>query len=266
MDKIIEKLHISIRRYCIENSQFWRKKYFELTKSRKSDNDYTDEAYSVFPKYNALDAILIEIERFQPNDFSNFEEAKEFFCLISKEANSIFTKPPNNEIAEKVQNEEREKLCEFINNLNEIDLEKVKPLFYRKVLSEKESESLRKKLSERWSVDGYWFPLSVDKPENTEAFIADHFENDFGFEKLRQIVSELKIKRVFEVNENNINYEIEISVFEPYYSGSEGFWFDESFDWLIYASHENSITFAGSILPKIKESWISWQNHLWENW
>jgi hypothetical protein len=259
----IEKLHTAIRHYCIKNYRFWSNKYYELDKTIKVDNDYTNEAYSIFPRYNILNAILIETERFQAKDFSNFEEAKEFFCLISKEANSIFTKPTNNEIEEKAQDEERQKLFDFINRLTESDLEKVEPLFYRRVLSEEESQYLYKKLKLKWNVDGYWFPLQIQKPENTEAFQDKYFEEEFGFERTRQTLIQQGVRKVFELKEDNINYESDVSVFEPCYNGVEAFWFDEGFEWLIYASHESSITFAGSVLPKIKESWLNWQERVW---
>ncbi len=111
----IEQLHTATRRYCIENYDFWLNKYFELNETLQSDNDYTDEAYSIFSRYNALNAILIEVERFQPNDFSSFKEAKEFFCLISKEANSIFTKPPNNKIIKSPKKLKMKNVKNFVN-------------------------------------------------------------------------------------------------------------------------------------------------------
>jgi hypothetical protein len=266
MAEKIEKLHTAIRHYCIENYQFWAEKYSQIDETRSSNNNYTDEAYSIFPRYNVLDAILTEIEKFQPKDFGDFEEARDFFCLISKQAESIFTKPPNNEIVEKTQNEEREKLCNYIIQLTTADLEKIEPLFYRRVLSKTENEDFREKLKEHWNVNGYWFPLAQEKPKNAEAFIATHFQKDFELEKFRLILAEIGTEKVFEISESDINYEMEISVFEPIYCGSECFWFDEKFEWLIYASHENSITFAGSILPKIKSHWANWEENLWVNW
>lgn len=261
----IESLHTVIRRYCIENHQFWWTKYFELAVLEKIRIDYSDEAYAIFPRYNTLNAILTEIERFQPSDFSSFEEAKEFFILISNSAENNFTKNPSNKIAEKVQKEERHKLCEFITQLKDIDLSKIEPLFYRKVLSEKESKNLREKLKSIWKVDGYWFPLTTWKPENTEAFQDKYFEEELGHEKVQQILHNLGVEKVWELREGEIDCESELSIIEFYYSGEEGFWFDKSFDWLIYVSHESSITFAGSILPEIKKNWTNWQNRLWDS-
>lgn len=263
----IEQLHTAIRRYCLENHQFWWEKYFELASSNniRDDFDYTNEAYSIFPRYNVLNAILTEIEKTQPSEFSNFEEAKEYFCLAANQAENAFTKPPNNEIAIRVMNEERRKLSEFIAQLKTTDLEKVEPLFYRRVLSDNENQILRGKLKSIWKLDGYWFPLTDWKPQNTEAFQDKYFEAEFGSEKIRQILRNLGVQKVWELREGEINYEIDISAVKFYYHGEETFWFDKTFDWLIYVSHESSITFAGSILPEIKKNWTNWQNRLWDS-
>lgn len=267
MNDLIEKLHTAIRRYCIENHQFWLNTYFELDTSNNTRNgfDYTSEAYAIFPRYNVLNGILTEIEKTQPSDFSNFEEAKEYFGLIINQAENIFTKPPNNKIANQSMNEERQKLSLFINQLNKSDLEKVELLFYRRVLSENENQTLRQKLKSTWEVDGYWFPLTDWKPQNTEAFQDKYFEEELGHEKTQQILCDLGVQRVWELGEGEMNYEIDISAVEFYYGGEEKFWFDKTFDWLIYASHESSITFSGAVLPEIKKNWENWQRRLWDS-
>jgi hypothetical protein len=220
---------------------------------------YTPEALATFPRYNALNAILIEIERYRPNDFSNFEEARELFILAAKDAQSIFTKPPNGEIEQQVMNEEREQLCRYILQLTERDLLEIKPLFYRRVLSESESDYVREKLKTIWNVEGYWYPLTTLKRDDAEAFQDSYFENELGCETLNKILRDHNVTNLWELREDGIDYEIELSIFNPYYNGGEGFWCDANFDWLIYASHESSITFAGSILSDIKNNWSNWK-------
>ena len=39
-----------------------------------------------------------------------------------------------------------------------------------------------------------------------------------------------------------------VSALEPAYTGEEGYWTSSSSDWLIYASHESSISLAGEWL------------------
>lgn len=272
MSKNIENLHTTIRRYCINRHTYWWEEYMNLNATGKgfsADNGYSDEALATFPRYNVMSAILTEVERYRPSDFLNYKEAKELLTLAVKVAESVFTKPPNEKIAEQVMSEERELLYKYIEELTEEDLEKVEPLFYRYVLSKKESGSIWQKLKEKWFgfdyTQSYWYPLTDWEKEGIEAFQYPYFEKEFGDELLRKLLKELGTEKVWEFREGNINYEIELDNLEPYYSGEEGFWFDNTFEWVIYASHESSITFAGSILPKIKNNWENWEQNLWKH-
>ena len=140
----------------------------------------------------------------------------------------------------------------------------VEPLFYRRVLSEQESADIWKELSSRWRItDGYWYPLSNHKPDNVEAFQDAYFEKEVGAEKLRAILLNRKIERIWEMREDNKNYELELLAFDPYYNGAEGYWCDGNFDWIIYASHESSITFGGWILTEIQQIWSNWEERIW---
>jgi hypothetical protein len=266
MDDKIKNLHTAIRRYCIDYSSFYWGKYYEIVSAgtERSGSGYTDEALYIFPRYNLLDAILIEVESYSSEDFQTLEEMKHFFCLIAIETENESTKPRDNEVERKAIDEERKALCKFIEQLTEQDLSSVEPLFYRRVLSKKESDSIWEKLSSRWQISKwYWFPLAIEKPENVEGFQDTYFEKEIGAEKLRAILQNHKVEKVYEIREYGADYELELSVFEPYYSGAEGFWCDETFDWIIYASHESSITIGGWLLPEIQNIWTNWEERIW---
>lgn len=54
------------------------------------------------------------------------------------------------------------------------------------------------------------------------------------------------------VDTTHRNKEIELPELRPSYTGAEGFWTDRTFDWLVYASHESSVTIAGKrLLPAL---------------
>lgn len=261
----IKNLQTAIRRYCIDNSARWREKYYEIASAgnNRSGFGYTDEALYIFPRYVLLEAILIEIESYLPEDFPTVEEAKRFFYLVATETQSTNTRPHENKIAHKAISEERAALCKFTEQLTEQDLAAVEPLFYRRALSAKESNSIQEKLNSRWEVKGYWYPLAIEKPDNVEGFQETHFEKEVGAEKLQAILRNYGVEKIYEIREHGANYELELSAFEPYYSGAEGFWCDEKFDWIIYASHESSITIGGWLLPEIKAIWSNWEERIW---
>ena len=267
MNRDVENLHTAIRRYCWDRYIYWTENYSNLNDVGEGfsiESGYSDKALATYPRYNVLKAILTEIERHHPTDFANLEEAKEFFILIAQQAQDGFTNLSKSEIEQRAMSEERNLLCQYISQLNEKDLLTVEPLFYRYVLSKDESDFVWEKLRENWNVtERYWYPLTTWRRDDTEAFQDSYFEKEFGYEKLQDILRKRGIIKLWEMRENDINYEIELNIFEPYYDGCEGFWCDSNFNWLIYASHESSITFAGSILSEIKSEWSNWQQRVW---
>jgi len=74
-------LHTAARRYCEERAAHWRSRYAELG-SHIDHAGYTVEERDVFPRYNALEAVLVEVERLM-------------LSLAGQIAESMFTKPPN---------------------------------------------------------------------------------------------------------------------------------------------------------------------------
>ena len=266
MKNEIEKLHTAIRRYCMDRYSYWMKKYDELAAVGKdrAGYGYTQEARCTFPRYNVLNAILVEIERHRPENFATLGEAKRIFRAAAANAQNVFTQPPNGKLEQQVMNEEREALDQFIAQLTERDLLSIEPLFYRRVLSAEESNIIWERLRTVWDVtEGYWYPLAQCERDDIEAFQDAYLEKEVGAEKLHAIFRDHGIERVWEMREDGINYELELSVFEPYYNGNEGYWCDETFDWIIYASHESSITIGGWLLPEIKNVWSNWRARVW---
>ena len=139
MQKSIENFLTAVRRYCIDNSFHWKEKYYEISFSGKDRKGfgYNDEALYIFPRYTVLDAILIEIEKFRPEDFASLDEAKRFITLVIEETQDKSYETRKDEIEKKAIDEERNALRKFIEQLNEESLSSVEPLFYRRVLSKK---------------------------------------------------------------------------------------------------------------------------------
>jgi len=266
MSSEIQKLHTSIRRYCMNRYSYWTKRYGELVSAGKdrAGYEYTEEALCTFPRYNVLNAMLVEIERQRPENFTSLNEAKRVFREIAASAQNVFTQPPHGSVERQVMNEEREALDKFIAPLPENDLLAVERLFYRRVLETEETEAIWGLLKTAWGITGgYWYPLAHRQRDDIEAFQDAYFEKEVGTEKLQTIFRDRGAETLLEMREDGINYELELSVFEPYYNGSEGYWCDGTFDWIIYASHESSITIGGWILPEIKKVWSNWKERIW---
>ena len=261
----IHQLHTAIRRYCIDRHDYWTQKYGEL-RSRGKDRsgyEYTSDALRIFPRYSVLKAILVEVERHRPDEFVSLNEARQSLRKAVATAKSIFTQPPNGPLEREAMNEEREALDRFIADQNADELAAVEPLFYRRVLTANESSDIRQKLREIWGVADYWYPLDESKREDVEAFQDTYFAKEVGEEKLRTILRAHNVETFWELREDDINYESELSILWPFYNLNEGYWCDASFSWLIYASHESSITIGGWLLEEVRSVWPNWKNRVW---
>jgi hypothetical protein len=58
--------------------------------------------------------------------------------------------------------------------------------------------------------------------------------------------------RIFELHEWGPSVVTDATEFEPLYNGAEGCWFDTSLSWIVYASHEASISFAGTVRSSVE--------------
>lgn len=152
-------------------------------------------------------------------------------------------------IARRALHEEGEDYRAYITVLGPNDLADVEPLPFRRVISESESNRLWNQLKEVWGVDGsYWFPLKEGPvPQNVVAFHTDYFKRANGVALLREALHNRGITRVFQVHEfGDPDYEVELRIFEPgYRDGGERYSTSALADWLVYASHESSITVCG---------------------
>jgi hypothetical protein len=142
---------------------------------------------------------------------------------------------------------------------------------YKRTLPSEEVAAARKLLSEKWGItSGYWYPLSdtthplmahfplvavaLSKHEWLPPELAIHDEQALDL-KIRSFLDRRGVKRVFELWEDGQSYFLDLALAEfRYGTGMEGYWFDEANDWVIYCSHEGSVTLAGEIAAIIAPS------------
>jgi hypothetical protein len=130
-------------------------------------------------------------------------------------------------------------------------------------------ESVKNHLKKKWNINPYdfWIPLYGKPIENMIYFETDSFENRFGYGKLNQIIKEINRGNIYSFNEareENIYSEILIKE----YNSPDIFFTNENADWVIYQTHEETISFAGKeLIDKIKLLWKNWEDYVnpWEN-
>jgi len=246
-----EAIHTLARRYCEEQFSERRRRYEELlSRQPRREGDYSPEAYDAFPRYLILKAILQFVEALTPASASSATSLVEAMAAAAQSAEGNLTPKPRNAIARAAIADERAKFIEYIRFLTAEQIDSAVPLPYRRTLSKEEAGRLWRNLQVKWGADGeYWHPLkSVELPPGMLAFHTDYF--DGAKERLlREFLMRRGITRMWELREGgDLEYELELALFEPRYNGAEGYWIAGGLDWLVYASHESSVTLAGEWL------------------
>jgi hypothetical protein len=279
----IAALHTAARRYAAERAAHWEHHYSELQVAERSERarqgvpepttySYSLEALATFPRYHVLHAIQAAVEAFTPPDFESLEGARELLAAAGATAESTVTRPPIGRVEQRAMDEERELFARYVGELSRDELRNVEPLLFRRTLSTAESSRLWSELENRWTVRGYWYPLDrpadAEPPPHTEAFNSDTFFEVQTQQHLRDALAELGVSRLWELRELDIdtNREIVLDQLEPLYTGAEGYWTDETFEWLVYASHEGSVTVTGErLLPALQARWPEWSQHRYDS-
>lgn len=125
------------------------------------------------------------------------------------------------------------------------------------------ADHLLKKLLSIWDIEKhYWYPLYDCKRSDVIAFNADYIEDiESKVLDIQNFLLSQNKDRIFEMQEDRTIQMIETTSLDPSYDGHYGerFWFNEDMNWVIYASHEGSITFGGQeLISALKDKWQDW--------
>jgi hypothetical protein len=233
------------------------------------NSSYTAEAYSTFPRYLVWEAILNEVERLETRSAATADALREELASAGWRAQTALTTNPGlPPTAIAVMAEEREVFARFVRSVPESQLASVEPLQLRRVFGEEELRQLWENLDARWDVKKhhYWWPLRDGAgPPDALSFHTDWFDA-IRVAAFREVLTGHGVSQVWELREfGEWGCEQDVSTLEPVYTGEEGYWTSLSADWLVYASHESSITLAGAWLvagfrerfPRCDEFWYA---------
>jgi hypothetical protein len=259
-------LHTAARRYCEARFSEWVQIYADLQRKEnwrvenlfKPGWDYSEEAYKTFPRFRVAKNTRIEIERLRVDSSLSVSEVRKFLIGASTKAEAELQTELKNSLARAVIHEEAEDFRIYVEALTPRDLAQVEPLPYRRVLSKEESERLWDGLRRTWRIgNGHWFPLKEGAmPQNILAFHTEYFESIDGQHILRNALERHGVSSVFLLHEfGDPEYEVALGIFEPGYGdGGEQHSTSVHADWIVYASHESSITVGGEWLIDVFRS------------
>lgn len=268
MSPEVDRLHVAARRYCADRIRFWAEQYQRLIAAGgdRRGGGYTPEAYRTFPRYQVLGAIRTDLERLTGCEVGDLAEARETFALAGLTAVNAFTSY-NEPLARSAEREEREAFACFVRGVPAAALAAVEPLPYTRVLPPEEAQEIWGSVEGAWRLRRRepWYPLAGARRPDIEAFQAPCLLRSLTPGRLAAFLAERGVTRVWELREYGPEYEIDVSAFEPGYDGAEGFWTSADLGWIIYASHESSITVGGWLLEELKRAWPEFQRHVWRS-
>jgi len=253
-------LHTEARRYCQARFDEWAGIYADLQRKEGTHFhsmfqpgwDYSEEAYRTFPRYRFAKNARIEIERLVVVPTASLSEIEARLIAASETAHASLCAELKNDLARQAIREEAEDFKAYVGAMTPADLAQVEPLPYRRVLEKEESDRLWGELKRVWGVGGgYWYPLKEGPvPPDSLAFHTDYFKSINGERLLREALQRRGVSRVFLLQEfGDPEYEIELGIFEPEYKdGGEQYSMSEDVSWMVYASHESSVTVCGQWL------------------
>ncbi|MGB6406519.1 MAG: hypothetical protein WBF39_03525 [Planococcus donghaensis] len=136
-----------------------------------------------------------------------------------------------------------------------------------KQLESTKADSLKKHIEFIWDItQHYWYPLYKCKRNDVLAFNDDYInKNEEKITDVRNILLKLNYNSVYEMNEDRLIWLIDTNSLVPTMSkyNDERFWFSEDMSWIIYVSHEGSITLGGEeLLNQVKAKWDDWQSNI----
>jgi hypothetical protein len=139
-----------------------------------------------------------------------------------------------------------------------------------KSLEKFDSKIIRSKLDTMWDIKHcYWYPLFDCNRQDIIAFDSGYIESRDKQKIIGKLLKEHGVETLYEFEEDGTSNQIIdfisyiLCCSEPYFCGSEYFWFDENMDWIIYTSHEGTTTIGGKwLVEQLKEIWSDWASHI----
>lgn len=267
-------LYTAARRYCLERApgldprqqeRWYRDRRWRLDLELRQVWDMargTDEQLEV------LGEILFRIEQVSADEFSDSESLRSFLIETGR---TVPYEQHSASMPAEEDEQERRLFCRYIEHLSDDDLASVTPLPYRRVLGQREQEKIWQRLKRHWDITPrlHWYPLNKEvlRP-HVIALQEDWFARHVPPDVLRQILRQRRIRRVWEMREAGIfpfpQYEMDLDFLIPWGGGGEHCWTSEKMDWLLYTSHEHSVTLGGEwFLNLVKQAWPQWEEHLY---
>ena len=164
---------------------------------------------------------------------------------------------PQNSLAKHIIDKTNREFCEFLEDIfSKSETLTLADIPYTRAIIGAEATTLQDKFRSVWGYvnTSYWFPLMGDEPKEISEKFFIMFDYIEPYMKQVEAIIGLPQTHIYSYGESIFrppNCIETVEIIE--YGGCETIYTDKDFSWAIYFSHENTVAFAGSIVPKIKE-------------
>lgn len=226
--------------------------------------EYEQRGGQCFYRYLVMDELHEKLCTLVDRDFSNFEACLAAVkALIPMSLNPTLQNPTP--VAEHFI---REAETAFRERLERIRPDCPTPKIpYLRNLTGEEAVEIADLFREKWDYvpRNYWHPMTGGEPREDRLFISVDYVEPY-WDELEKLLG-LPETHLFCLSESN--YPGGPACMEMAkligYGGLENACCDRDFTWIIYFSHENTVTFAGSILPHVRKLLAAEREH-WNRW
>ncbi len=128
-------------------------------------------------------------------------------------------------------------------------------------LSDKEALELRAQIAKTWAWSGYYyFPLHSTDRKDVLAFDGNLLESIFPESEFQRLLLSMPNQQISCWREIEPSEKMTVKEFEFGYGYSETIVVSEDLTWLIYWSHEDTVTFGGEqLISMLKIALPNWQ-------
>lgn len=172
---------------------------------------------------------------------------------------------PQNNAAQHMIEKTNRAFCAYLDEvLSEPGIPAPVDILFRRIIVGDEAKGLIEKFRTVW---GYvntccWFPLMGNEPEEIEEKFYIMFQYLEPYQKALEKLLGLPQTHIYSYGETAFMPEHCEEVAELIeYGGCESIYTDKDFSWAIYFSHEDTVAFAGAIVPKVKELLCAEKEH-----
>jgi len=130
------------------------------------------------------------------------------------------------------------------------------------------ASEINSKLCSVWDINNhFWYPLYDCVRDDLISFDKDCIFNDEKLIFIKNVLICHGVSKLYEVREFDYSYEIDSIANYDFWNSEphmrEIYWFDDNMDWIIYLSHDGTITFGGQwFIDKLKDEWSDWKGYL----